>query len=226
MDRRLAGEPMAYITGIKEFWSLELVVTPATLVPRPETEILVERALREMPRRAALDVLDLGTGSGAIAIAIAHDRRMSSVTAVDASESALAVAALNARQLDLDNVTWLHGDWTAPVADRRFDIVVSNPPYVADGDPALANLRAEPLSALAAGADGLDDIRRLATECVAVTRAGGWLMLEHGATQADSVARLLAEAGWIEIECRPDYAGLPRVTAGRRPPADAAAGEM
>ena len=226
VERRVAGEPMAYITGAREFWSLELLVTPATLVPRPETEILVERALREMPRKAALDVLDLGTGSGAVALAIANDRRMSRITAVDASEDALRVAELNARQLDLDNVTCLLGDWTEPVGDSNFDIVVSNPPYVADDDPALAKLRAEPLTALASGADGLDAIRRLVVDCVYVTKPGGWLMLEHGADQADAVAALLDDAGWIDIDCRPDYAGLPRVTSGRRPAGDAAIGEI
>ncbi len=215
--RRLAGEPMAYITGIKEFWSLELAVSPATLVPRPETEILVERALREISRRAELEVLDLGTGSGAIALAIAHDRRLCQVTAVDASAEALAVAEHNARMLDLDNVNFLEGDWTAPVEGQSFDIVVSNPPYVAAGDAALKKLVAEPQTALVSGEDGLDAIRRLATECLAITRPGGWLMIEHGAEQEQAVAHLLDAAGWVDVEGRRDYAGLPRVTAARRP---------
>ena len=219
--RRLAGEPMAYIVGIKEFWSLELLVTPATLVPRPETEILVERALQEIPRRAEFDVLDLGTGSGAVAVAIAKERRLSRVTAVDQSPDALRVAEHNARSNDLDNVTCLEGDWTGPVTGRLFDVVVSNPPYVAEDDPALDTLRAEPRSALAAGKDGLDAIRRLATDCVPITRPGGWLVLEHGAAQQAAVSALLAGQGWEAIETRRDYAGLPRVTAARRPAADA-----
>ena len=217
VQRRLAGEPMAYITGIKEFWSMELMVTPATLVPRPETEILVERALQEMPRRAEFDVLDLGTGSGAVALAIARERRLSEVTAVDLSPDAVRVAEHNARMNDLDNVTCLEGDWTAPVAGRLFDIVVSNPPYVAEDDPALEKLAAEPRSALAAGADGLDDIRRLAEECLAITRPGGWLVLEHGADQADAVAQVLSAHGWESIDLRRDYAGLARVTAAQKP---------
>ncbi|MEO1204173.1 MAG: peptide chain release factor N(5)-glutamine methyltransferase, partial [Pseudomonadota bacterium] len=219
--RRLAGEPMAYITGIKEFWSMELMVTPATLVPRPETEILVERALQEMPRRAEFEVLDLGTGSGAVALAIARERRLSSVTAIDQSADAVRVAEHNARMHDLDNVICLQGDWTEPVRDQRFDIVVSNPPYVADDDPALATLAAEPRAALAAGADGLDAIRRLAAECVAITRPGGWLVLEHGSDQADAVAAELEANGWQAIDIRRDYAGLDRVTAAKRPAADA-----
>mgnify|MGYP001827967644 CR=1 FL=1 len=221
VERRLAGEPMAYITGIKEFWSMELMVTPATLVPRPETEILVERALQEMPRRAEFEVLDLGTGSGAVALAIAHERRLSMVTAIDQSAEAVRVAAHNARVNDLDNVTCLVGDWTAPVRDREFDIVVSNPPYVADSDPALARLAAEPVSALSAGPDGLDAIRQLAKDCVSVTRPGGWLILEHGADQADAVAAELNANGWQAIDVRRDYAGLARVTAAQKPLADA-----
>jgi len=224
--RRLAGEPMAYITGIREFWSTELLVSPATLVPRPETEILVERALREIPRRAEFDVLDLGTGSGAIAVAIARERRSSRVTATDISADALRIAGQNARSHDLDNVTCLHGDWTSPVEGRQFDVVVSNPPYVAAGDPALEALRAEPESALVAGADGLDAIRRLARDCISIVRPGGWLVLEHGADQAAAVAGLLAENGWEAIDCRRDYAGLPRVTAARRPAGNAMPAEV
>lgn len=224
--RRLAGEPMAYIIGMKEFWSLELLVTPATLVPRPETEILVERALQEIPRRAEYDILDLGTGSGAVALAIARERRLSRVTAVDQNADALRVAEHNARANDLDNVTCLEGDWTAPVAGRLFDVIVSNPPYVARDDPALNELRAEPRSALVAGVDGLDAVRRLATECLEITRPGGWLVLEHGAAQQEAVAGLLGKAGWEAIETRRDYAGLPRVTAARRPTADADSREV
>lgn len=218
--RRLNGEPMAYITGTREFWSLPLAVSPATLVPRPETERLVELALGCMPRRAALSVLDLGTGSGAIACAIARDRPACSVVGVDISARALDVAALNARELRIPNVEWLHGDWTAPVAGRRFDVVVSNPPYVASDDEALANLRHEPVAALAAGGDGLDAIRRLAAEVPGIIVAGGTLLIEHGATQAPALHSLLSNSGWDGIACYNDYAGLPRVTLARWPAPD------
>ena len=222
VSRRLAGEPMAYITGTKEFWSMELAVSPATLVPRPETELLVEHALREMPRRGAASVLDLGTGCGAVALAIARDRPLSRVVGVDCSAPAVSVARLNARELRLANVEFHIGDWTSPVADRVFDIVVANPPYVADADPALDSLASEPRSALAAGSDGLDAIRVLARECAAVLAPHGLLALEHGATQADAVADILVAHGWLMIACHSDHAGLPRVTTARHParPAD------
>lgn len=218
--RRLAGEPMAYISGVREFWSLPLTVSPATLVPRPESERVVELALGFMPRRSAPAVLDLGTGSGAIALAIARERPASTVVGVDISREALDVAALNARELRIANVEWLHGDWTAPVAGRRFDVVVSNPPYVASDDEALQNLRYEPVAALAAGRDGLDALRRLAVEVPAVIVAGGTLVVEHGATQAPAIDTLLSASGWIDIACHTDYAGLPRVTVARRPAPD------
>ncbi|MDX1498295.1 MAG: peptide chain release factor N(5)-glutamine methyltransferase [Woeseiaceae bacterium] len=212
LRRRQAGEPMAYITGTREFWSLELMVSPATLVPRPETERLVELALREIPRRAQWSVLDLGTGSGAIALAIASERRGCRVTATDIRPDALAVARENARQLMLDNLEFLAGDWTAPVAGRRFRLVVANPPYVAADDPALAALAAEPAEALVAGPDGLDAIRRLARECRAVLEPGGALLLEHGASQAAAVAEILAADGWAAAQCYDDHSGRPRVT--------------
>jgi len=215
LRRRLDGEPLAYIDGTREFWSMELMVSPATLVPRPETEILVGLAVSELPRRGPVRVLDLGTGSGAIALAIARERPAVSVTAVDRSEDALAIARENARQLDVDNVEFLAGDWTAPVRDREFDLVVSNPPYVRDDDPTLLALRHEPRAALAAGPDGLDAIRRLARECRDVLVADGPLLLEHGAEQAGPVADILAAEGWSDIRCSNDYAGLPRVTGAR-----------
>ncbi len=216
LSRRLDGEPMAYITGTKEFWSHQLLVSPATLVPRPETELLVDLALREIPRKAAWRILDLGTGSGAIAVAIAAERRLCDVTATDASTDALAVAQQNVRAADLANVECLLGDWTEPVTGRVFDLVVSNPPYVRDDDDALKTLRHEPASALAAGADGLDDIRILARDCPAILKPDGWLMLEHGANQADAVADILGGEGWTGITCHNDLAGLPRVTVARR----------
>jgi release factor glutamine methyltransferase len=216
LGRRLAGEPMAYITGIREFWSLELLVTPATLVPRPETELLVELALREIPRRAEWTILDLGTGSGAIAIAIAKERPLSQVTATDVSAAALDVARQNARQCEVPNIEFLQGDWCRPVGGRRFNVVVSNPPYVRSDDAALDALHREPRDALAAGADGLDAIRILARDCGARLAPGGVLLVEHGAEQHDDVAALLAGLGWSDVRCHNDYAGLPRVTVARR----------
>ena len=215
LGRRLAGEPMAYITGIREFWSLDLMVTPATLVPRPETELLVDLALREIPRRAEWAILDLGTGSGAIAIAIAKERPLSQVTATDISAAALDVARQNARQLEVPNVEFLEGDWTAPVQGRRFNVIVSNPPYVREDDEALGALRSEPRGALCAGDDGLDAIRVLARDCSELLEPGGILLVEHGAEQRESVAAVLREHGWTEIDCHTDYAGLPRVTVAR-----------
>jgi len=213
VTRRLAGEPMAYITGSREFWSMELVVSPATLVPRPETELVVDVALRGIPRKAELRVLDLGTGSGAIALALARERQLCQITAIDVSADALAVARQNANQLSIANVEFFEGNWTEPVADRKFDIIATNPPYVASGDTALKSLRSEPLSALAAGEDGLDAIRILARDCPSVLVDGGMLVLEHGAEQKESVARLLLSYGWESVQCYDDYSGLPRVTS-------------
>lgn len=216
LARRADGEPMAYITGVKEFWSLEFMVTPATLVPRPETEILVDLALREIPRRAEWQVLDLGTGSGAIAIAIAKERPLCRLTATDVSGDALAIAAQNARQLDIPDIEFLPGDWTEPVAGRTFNLIVSNPPYVRAGDPALEALQGEPQSALVAGDDGLDAIRIIARDGIALLEDDGVLLVEHGAEQQDGVAALFASHGWVDITCAKDYAGLPRVTVARR----------
>jgi release factor glutamine methyltransferase len=216
MQRRLDGEPMSYITGTREFWSRELLVSPATLVPRPETELLVELALREIPRKAELQVLDLGTGSGAIAISVAAERPLCTITATDVSGDALSVARENVRQADLANVVCVKGNWTLSVAGRLFDIILSNPPYVREDDEALAALTHEPLSALASGKDGLDAIRILANDCAAILNKGGWLMIEHGADQQDAVADIMDTAGWTEITCHNDLAGRPRVTAARR----------
>ena len=216
LAKRESGAPMAYIMGIKEFWSHEFAVSPATLVPRPETELLVNLALCEIPRDEEWRVLDLGTGSGAIAVSIACERPLSRVTAVDISEEALTVARENANALAPGNVECLHGSWTEPVADRVFDLVVSNPPYVRADDEALAKLQHEPQSALVAGADGLDSIRVLAADCAKIMRPGGLLLIEHGCDQAAEVAALLDAQGWTDIRCHNDLAGLPRVTAARR----------
>ena len=214
--RRISGEPMAYIMGVKEFWSHELAVSPATLVPRPETELLVDLALREIPRKAEWDVLDLGTGSGAIAVAIASERPMCRITAVDVSEGALTVARENVRKLSLGNVELAHGSWTAPVQGQTFNIIVSNPPYVRSDDTALLKLQHEPQSALAAGIDGLDAIRVLAADCAALLADDGILLIEHGAEQKRDVAALLGKHGWTDICCHNDLAGHPRVTVARR----------
>ncbi len=217
LARRLAGEPMAYITGIKEFWSMELMVTPATLVPRPETEILVDRALREIPRKAAWNVLDLGTGSGAIALAIAKERPLADVVAVDINVDALAVARVNARQHDIGNVEFLEGDWTEPVQGRRFDLVVSNPPYVAKGDPNLESLGAEPQAALVAGEDGMEAIEIILRDSRELVVPNGKIFLEHGSDQAELVMAQCLRYAWVDIRCHNDYAGLPRVTEARKP---------
>ena len=216
LSRRAGGEPMAYIMGTREFWSRELVVSPATLVPRPETELLVELALREIPRKANWRILDLGTGSGAIAIAVAGERLMCDVVATDISAEALAIAAVNARHLSLGNLSFAQGNWTEAVAGQQFDIIVSNPPYVRDDDEALLNLRHEPRSALVAGADGLQAIRTLAGDCGEILKTGGRLLLEHGADQQQAVAAILEAAGWSVATCHKDFSGLPRVTVAQR----------
>jgi len=216
LQRRANGEPMAYIMGTKEFWSHELLVSAATLVPRPETELLVELALREIPRKAEWQILDLGTGNGAIAIALASERLMSEITAVDISEAALAIARENARQLSLCNITFARGSWSEPVSDRLFDLIVSNPPYVRAGDEALVDLRHEPVGALVAGEDGLDAIRTLAADCGQILKPGGALLIEHGADQEDDVASILTARGWADISSHKDYSGHPRVTVAHR----------
>jgi release factor glutamine methyltransferase len=214
--RRLAGEPMAYITGTREFWSMELAVSPATLVPRPETEITVDVALRGIPRDAEWDILDLGTGSGAIALAVGRERQLCNITAVDVSEDALAVARENANRHSIANVEFLHGDWTRPVAGRTFQVIVSNPPYVRADDEALERLTAEPLTALAAGEHGLDAIEVIAKDCQAIIADDGALVIEHGAEQEQAVAELLMARGWANIRCHKDYSGLPRVTSAQK----------
>lgn len=215
VDRRAHGEPVAYITGTRDFWSLPLEVTPATLIPRPETERLVELALARLPNGGR--VVDLGTGSGAIALAIAKERPDAIVTAVDASGAALDVATRNARSLGLQRVAFTQGDWFAPFADERFDMIVSNPPYIESGDPHLArgDLRFEPTSALASGKDGLDDIRRIARAAPAFLRPGGWLLMEHGWDQGDAVRRLCLDAGFIDVATFRDLEDRDRVTGGR-----------
>lgn len=217
--RREAGEPVAYLTGRRGFWSLDLQVGPATLIPRPETERLVELALERLPPDTAGRVADLGTGSGAIALAIASERPRARVVATDASAGALEVARANARALGLANVEFRHGDWFAPLAGECFHLVASNPPYIADGDPHLArgDLRHEPARALASGPDGLDDIRAITATAAAYLEPRGWLLLEHGHDQGEAVRALLQEAGFCAVATVADLEGRERVSLGRRP---------
>ncbi|VTU24579.1 Release factor glutamine methyltransferase [Variovorax sp. PBS-H4] len=210
--RRVTGEPVAYLTGEKEFHGLGLQVDARVLVPRPDTETLVDWALQSLDGRTSPKVVDLGTGSGAIALAIQRARPDAEVTAVDRSPDALAVARANARRLGLA-VRFAEADWLEG-AGLELDLVVSNPPYVAAGDPHLVALRHEPSSALVSGADGLDDIRRIVEAAPAHLREGGWLLLEHGYDQAASVRALLSRRGFIEVQSRDDLAGIARCSGG------------
>lgn len=214
--RRRAGEPIAYLTGRREFYGLSLVVTPAVLIPRHESELLVERALAVLPTQGRCRVLDLGTGSGALALAIKHARPAAQVVGSDASRAALEVARGNAARLGLE-VDWRHGEWFAAVAGERFDLIVCNPPYVAQGDPHLAqgDLRFEPREALVGGADGLDAIRHIARGLHAQLLPGGWVFLEHGFAQAEAVVACLNAAGLPRAETWRDLAGHARVSGGR-----------
>lgn len=219
VERRAAGEPVAYLTGRRGFWTLDLAVTPATLIPRPETELLVELALARVDDAPGRRIADLGTGSGAIALALARERPRAEVVATDASDAALAVARQNAAAHGLAHVAFAEGPWWAPLAGERFDLVASNPPYIAADDPHLAqgDLRFEPASALAAGADGLADIRRIVEDAPAHLLPGGWLLLEHGWDQGAAVAALLAARGFAHVQTMQDLEARDRVTLGRWP---------
>ena len=220
-QRRAAGEPVAYLTGRKEFYGLPLVIDARVLDPRPDTETLVDWALEVIaPLTDPLQpprIVDLGTGSGAIALALQHQRPTSQVLAVDASTDALAVAQANAQRLALP-VRFALGHWLAGV-QGRFDAIVSNPPYIAADDPHLAALTHEPLQALASGADGLDDIRTIVTQAPAHLVPGGWLLLEHGWDQAAAVRELLVQQGWEQVQSRQDLSGTERCSGARRPSA-------
>ena len=212
VQRRRAGEPVAYLVGRREFFGLDFRITPDVLIPRADTETLIETALEKLKQHARHDVLDLGTGSGCIAIAIAHERSAARVTAVDVSAAALNVARDNAVAIGVD-VEFVQGTWFDGLAGRRFDLIVANPPYVARDDPHLqqGDLRFEPATALASGKDGLTDIRIIVAGAPAYLHAGGWLLFEHGYDQADICRDLLVDAGFSEIPSRADIAGLPRV---------------
>ena len=217
LERHADGEPLAYLLGEKEFHGLMLEVTPDVLVPRPETELLVDWALELLPtcgKRPA--VVDLGTGSGAIALAIKRAHPRATVTATDASATALAVARRNGERVSLD-VEWMQASWWQGLEGRQFDLIVANPPYVRAGDPALVALRYEPVSALASGEDGLNALRTIVAGVASSLHVGGWLLMEHGFDQAEDVRVLMAAVGLEPIELRPDLAGHPRATSGRRP---------
>jgi release factor glutamine methyltransferase len=214
VERRRQGAPVAYLTGTREFWSLALRVTPAVLVPRPETEVLVELALERLPLDQPSSVLDLGTGSGAIALAIASERPRSRVTGVDISAPALDVAMQNSRELGLSHIDWRWGSWFAAVPGQRFDMIVANPPYIAAADPALEKLTAEPQIALCDGATGLEALSAIAAGAAAHLHERGWLMMEHGSEQAPDVVRLLERHGFAGIRSHLDFSGKPRVTLG------------
>ena len=216
LKRRLDGEPIAYIVGFREFYGLQLKVSPVTLIPRPDTETLVDAALEKIPLDKVFHILDLGTGTGAVALAIAKHRNNCEVTAVDQSSDALSVTLENAQSLKLNNLRLIESNWFSELQGEGFDLIVSNPPYIAQDDEHLkqGDLRFEPISALASGVDGLDDIRKIVQDAPDYLKTNGWLMLEHGFDQAESVATLLKTRGFNQIAHAKDIAGTLRVTFG------------
>jgi release factor glutamine methyltransferase len=217
VTRRAHGEPIAYILGEKEFWSLPLLVEPGVLIPRPETELVVERALAHLPAGSACTALDLATGSGAIALAIASERPRCRVVGTDLSPDAVTLAVRNAARLDLAHVEFRVGSWFDPVQHERFDLIACNPPYIAHGDTRVEAgvLRYEPHAALFSGATGLEALADIVARAPAHLNAGGWLLLEHGDQQGESVRRLLADRGFVDVVTSPDLAALERCTEGR-----------
>lgn len=215
-ERRLRGEPVAHLIGSREFWSLSLSVSPATLIPRPDTELLVETAL-ELPLPESAQVIDLGTGTGAIALALACERPAWQVDAVDAVDAAVTLADTNRRRLGLLNVDVRQSDWFAALGDLRFDLVVSNPPYIDSSDPHLqqGDVRFEPKSALVAEGRGLADLKTIIQQAPTHLNNGGWLLLEHGWQQAQAVRELMQAAGFDRVETRQDLGGRDRATMGQ-----------
>jgi release factor glutamine methyltransferase len=216
LERRLKGEPVAYLLGYREFYGLNFKVSSAVLIPRPETELLVELALERVAEGRALSILDLGTGSGCIAVTLAKLRPLARVVAVDVSQEALAVAKENAAQHGVGHIEFREGNWFAPVAGRRFDLVVANPPYVGAGDPhiGIGDLRFEPRAALAAGFDGLEMLRSIIADAPNHLCAAGTLLLEHGYNQAIDVRSLLERQGFVDVATHEDFGGIPRVSLG------------
>ncbi len=219
LERRQRGEPVAYLLGRQGFWTLDLQVAKHTLIPRADTELLVESALQLADASSTLKVLDLGTGTGALALALASERPLWAVTGVDRIESAVALAQNNQRQLQLANVAFLSSHWFSALTAQRYDLIVSNPPYIADNDPHLqqGDVRFEPLSALVSGPDGLDDIRLIIAQAPSYLTANGWLLLEHGFDQASAVRELLQQAGFIDVSSQRDLSGHQRISLGRLP---------
>jgi release factor glutamine methyltransferase len=216
LQQRLTGKPIAHITGVREFWSLSLRVTTDTLIPRPETELLVETLLELLPEDESLHIADLGTGSGAIALALAHERPNWKIVATDQSTAALDVARDNAQQLKICNVAFVQGEWFTPLAGRKFHAIVSNPPYIAENDKHLSqgDVRFEPMSALASGVDGLKDIQFIARQAKEYLLPDGLLMVEHGFDQKQAVQKIFQRAGFAHIQQRDDLNGHPRLTLG------------
>lgn len=215
VSRRVAGEPIAYILGEKEFWSLNLTVTPDVLIPRPETEMLVEWILKNLPKDEKLRVADLGTGSGAIAIAIASERPHWQLVAIDNYKKALKVAKTNSEKHHIHNINFYLGEWCQALAQRNYHAIVGNPPYIPDNDKHLQQLKYEPRGALAGGPDGLSAIKTIIEEAKSYITNGGWLLLEHGFDQSQKIIELMQEAHYHQIQGHTDLAGLPRMIVAR-----------
>ena len=217
LRRRQSGEPVAYLTHRREFFGLELKINHHVLVPRPETETLVQCVLDVLADNSAARIADLGTGSGAVALALASQKPQARIVATDASSDALALARENAERLGIDNVTFMAGDWLVPLSGLTFDLIASNPPYIAEDDPHLSRdgVRFEPKPALVSGKDGLDAIRQLVTESPACLETGGWLMIEHGFDQGEAVRGLFTQAGFVDVKTHRDLGGNERVTIGK-----------
>ena len=218
LTRRRDGEPIAHLTGVREFWSLPLFVSPATLIPRPDTECLVEQALARLPEQPCR-ILDLGTGTGAIALALASERPDCEIIAVDRMPDAVSLAQRNAQHLAIKNIHILQSDWFSALAGQRFATIVSNPPYIDAADPHLAegDVRFEPLTALVAGDQGLADLAHIIREGRQYLQPGGWMLLEHGWTQGEAVRALFREAGYLDVATCRDYGDNERLTLGRLP---------